>query len=96
MPNSRASATSLTIGAEIRKEKVIPSGTPACRKPMNSGTAEQEQKGVTMPRLAAIALPTPKRRPDSIARVRSGETKVCTMPIAKTMPVSSRSTLGVS
>jgi hypothetical protein len=29
MPNSRASATSLTIGAEIRKEKVTPSGTPA-------------------------------------------------------------------
>jgi hypothetical protein len=29
IPNSRASATSLTIGAEIRKEKVTPSGTPA-------------------------------------------------------------------
>ena len=28
-PNSRASATSLTIGAEIRNEKVTPSGTPA-------------------------------------------------------------------
>jgi hypothetical protein len=33
------------MGAEIRKEKVTPSGTPADRKPMNSGTAEQEQKG---------------------------------------------------
>ena len=47
--NSSASATSFTIGAEIRKENVTPSGTPACTKPMNSGTAEQEQNGVTMP-----------------------------------------------
>ena len=32
----------------------------------------------------------------AMARVRSGETKVCTMPIRKTMPVSNSSTLGVS
>ncbi len=60
MPNSSVSATSLTMGAEIRNEKVTPSGTPACTKPMNSGTAEHEQKGVTMPRLAAITLATPR------------------------------------
>ena len=47
-PNSRPSATSLTIGAEIRNEKVTPSGTPAETKPMKSGTAEQEQNGVTI------------------------------------------------
>ena len=96
MPNSSTSATSLTIGAEIRNEKVTPIGTPAETKPMNSGTAEQEQKGVTMPRLAAITLPMPSRLPDSSARVRSGEKKVWMMPIRKTMPVSSRRTLGVS
>ena len=50
------------------------SGTPACTKPMNSGTAEHEQNGVTMPSVAAITLPAPSRRPDSRARVRSGET----------------------
>ena len=70
--NSSVSAISFTIGAEIRKENVTPSGTPACTKPMNSGTAEQEQNGVTMPSSAAITLPTPSCRPASRARVRSG------------------------
>ena len=37
----------------------MPSGTPACTKPMKSGTAEQEQNGVTMPSSAAMTLPTP-------------------------------------
>lgn len=60
------------MGAEIRNEKVTPSGTPACTKPMNSGTAEQEQNGVTMPRLAAITFAAPSLRPASSARVRSG------------------------
>jgi len=63
---------------------------------MNSGTAEQEQNGVTMPRLAASTLPTPTRLPESSARVRSGEKKVWMMPIRKTMPVRSSNTLGVS
>jgi hypothetical protein len=72
MANSSVSATSLTIGAEIRNEKVTPSGTPACTKPMNSGTAEHEQNGVTMPRLAAMTLAAPSVRPASRARVRSG------------------------
>jgi len=56
-PNSSASATSLTIGAAIRKENVTPSGMPAVRKPMKSGTAEQEQNGVTTPSPAARTLP---------------------------------------
>ena len=86
----------MTIGAAIRKEKVTPSGTPAETKPMNSGTAEQEQKGVSTPRPAAITLPTPSRLPDSSARVFSGEKKVRTTPIAKTISVSSISTLGTS
>lgn len=63
---------------------------------MNSGTAEQEQKGVTMPSDAAMALPTASRRPASRARVRSGEKKDRTTPMAKTTCVSSISTLGVS
>ena len=32
---------------------------------MNSGTAEQEQNGVTIPSEAASTLPTPRRLPDS-------------------------------
>ena len=63
---------------------------------MNSGTAEQEQKGVTIPKLAAMALPIPSRRPASSDRVRSGAKKVWITPIRKTMPVSRSSTLGVS
>ena len=61
----------MTIGAEIRNEKVTPSGTPAVTKPMNSGTAEQEQKGVTMPSSAAMTLPAASRFPASIRRARS-------------------------
>ena len=95
-PNSRPSATSLTIGAEIRNENVTPSGTPAVTKPMNSGTAEQEQNGVTMPRPAASTLPTPSRFPASSARVFSGEKKLRTTPMANTTSASSISTFGVS
>jgi hypothetical protein len=39
---------------------------------MKSGTAEQEQKGVTTPSPAAITLATPSERPANSARVRSG------------------------
>ena len=76
MPNSMTSATSLTIGAEIRKDSVTPSGMPDSTKPMNSGTAEHEQKGVITPSSAASPLPTPARRPPSQRRVCSGEMKV--------------------
>ena len=44
------------MGEEIRKEKVTPKGSPALVKPMNSGIEEQEQKGVTVPRSAAMQL----------------------------------------
>jgi hypothetical protein len=50
-------ATSFTIGAEIRYEKVTPRGTPDSTSPINSGTAEHEQKGVTIPIRAAITFP---------------------------------------
>jgi hypothetical protein len=63
----------LTIGAAIRNENVTPSGTPADTKPMNIGTAEHEQNGVTTPSIAANTLPTPSRRPASRARIFSAE-----------------------
>ena len=69
--SSRPIAISLTSGLAIRKLIVTPSGTPAATKPMNAGTALHEQNGVTTPRPAAMTLPTPSRRPPSIARVRS-------------------------
>jgi hypothetical protein len=43
-----------TIGEDIRNEKVTPRGSPALVNPMNSGIEEQEQKGVTVPKSAAI------------------------------------------
>jgi len=73
-PNSQRAAparTSLTMGAEIRNENVTPRGTPVVTNPMNRGTAEHEQKGVTTPNRAASTLPTACRRPASIRRVRS-------------------------
>jgi hypothetical protein len=63
---------------------------------MNRGTAEQEQKGVTMPRPAAMTLPRPRGLLASQARVRSGEMKLCTTPMTNTTPTSRSSTLGVS
>jgi hypothetical protein len=38
-----------TIGEEIRKENVTPSGSPALVNPINSGIDEHEQNGVTVP-----------------------------------------------
>ena len=40
----------------MRKEKVTPKGSPALVNPINNGMDEQEQKGVTVPRSAAIIL----------------------------------------
>ena len=48
-PRNMATATSLTKGEVIRNDSVTPSGMPPLTKPMNSGTDEQEQKGVTAP-----------------------------------------------
>ena len=42
------------MGEEIRKENVTPRGRPALVKPMNNGIEEQEQKGVTVPKRAAM------------------------------------------
>ena len=95
-PKSSVSAISFTIGAAMRNENVTPSGTPACTKPRKSGTAEQEQNGVTTPRLAARTLATPSRRPASRARVRSGVKYELMIPITNTMPLRSSSTLGAS
>jgi hypothetical protein len=47
----------LTIGDVIRNEKVTPSGIPASTKPINKGTEEQEQKGVTIPNRDAMKFP---------------------------------------
>jgi len=45
------------MGEETRKEKVTPRGIPASIKPIKRGTAEQEQKGVTIPSNAAKMFP---------------------------------------
>ena len=61
-----------TIGEEIRKENVTPTGRPALVNPMKIGMEEQEQNGVTVPSSAATELaPIPWNRP-SIFLVRSG------------------------
>ena len=43
-----------TIGEDIRKENVTPSGRPALVNPINSGIEEHEQNGVTVPSRAAM------------------------------------------
>ena len=53
------------MGEATRNANVTPSGTPASRKPMNSGTAEHEQNGVTIPKPAAATVPTTAFRPAS-------------------------------
>ena len=92
------SAISLTIGAAIRNENVTPSGMPASTKPMKSGTAEQEQNGVTIPRSAARTLPTTVEpfRSASQARVFSGEKNERMNVIAKMITTSRMKILTVS
>ena len=89
-------ATSLTIGAEMRNENVTPRGTPAVTKPMNSGTAEHEQNGVTIPRSAARTLPGNSRRPARRRRVLSGVKNDRAMPTPNTTRTRSIRTLGAS
>ncbi|GAL61258.1 hypothetical protein JCM19300_4204 [Algibacter lectus] len=43
-------ATSLTKGEVIKNAKVTPKGIPPRTKPINKGTDEQEQNGVTTPK----------------------------------------------
>ena len=81
--SSIAAATSLMSGEAIRNEKVIPSGTPLSTKPIKSGTAEQEQNGVGIPRRAASTLPTPSLRPATSFFTLCGVMKVRTMAIAE-------------
>ena len=84
------------MGAATRKENVTPSGTPAVTNPTKSGTAEQEQKGVTTPRHAARTLPADSRLPERTRRVRSGVKKERITPTPKTTGTRSIRTLGVS
>ena len=63
---------------------------------MKRGTAEQEQKGVTMPKREASALPSPGRRLERASRTRPGFTKVWMKVTMKTTRVRSSSTFGVS
>src|SRR5512145_260476 len=93
-PNRRASATSLTIGADTRKENVTPRGTPEVTNPMKRGTAEQEQKGVTTPSMEASRFPADSRFPERMRRARSGVKKDRTTPTAKTTRVNNNRTLG--
>lgn len=74
-PTKRTKATSLIIGAAIRKENVTPIGIPASTNPKNKGTAEQEQNGVTIPSMEAIMFPVNKGLPSSAFLVFSGEKK---------------------
>src|SRR4030066_1859483 len=84
------------MGAETRKENVTPSGTPEVTNPRKSGTAEQEQKGVTMPSRAASMFPADSRFPARMRRARSGVKKDRTIPTAKTTRVRSIRTFGAS
>ncbi len=63
---------------------------------MNSGTAEHEQNGVTIPSSAASTLPTDSRLPARMRRVRSGVKNDRTMPTPNTTSTSSISTFGDS
>jgi hypothetical protein len=83
-------ATSFIIGAAIKKEKVIPIGTPASTKPKKSGIAEQEQNGVTIPSIAARTLPANNDLPSKSFRVFSGEKKERTIPERKITRIKSR------
>ena len=59
MPIKRAKATSFTRGDVIKKENVTPNGIPPCTNPINKGTDEQEQKGVTAPNIDANKFSRP-------------------------------------
>ena len=61
-----------TIGEEMRKEKVMPKGKPALVKPMKIGMLEQEQKGVTVPKSAAIIAPFTPVKPVRMRLVLAG------------------------
>jgi hypothetical protein len=95
-PHRRTRATSLTMGELTRNANVTPSGTPASTNPMNSGTAEHEQNGVTTPKPAAATVPGRTPRPARARRTRAGETNERRNDTRATTPVSRSSTLGRS
>ena len=59
VPAYIVTATSLTSGEVMRKEKVTPNGMPPFTKPMNSGIDEHEQKGVIAPKRDAMRYCNP-------------------------------------
>ena len=61
-----------TIGEEIKKLKVTPSGSPAVVKPIKRGIEEQEQKDVTVPKRAAITRAENPLQCDKIFLLLSG------------------------
>jgi hypothetical protein len=72
-----------TIGDEIRKENVTPSGNPALVNPINIGMDEHEQNGVTVPSKApTIFAPIPRNFPMSFL-LRSGGKKLWIYEITK-------------
>jgi len=84
------------MGAAIRKEKVTPNGMPDSTKPRNSGIAEHEQNGVTMPSRDAITFPVKRDLPSSAFRVLSAVKKLRMIPTTKIINTSKRRTLGTS
>ncbi len=58
-PRKRPIATSLTKGEVTKKEKVTPRGIPPFTKPINKGTEEHEQNGVTTPNKEAVKYSRP-------------------------------------
>ena len=56
---NKPTATSFTKGEVIKKANVTPNGIPPLTKPINSGTDEQEQNGVTVPNSEAIKYSKP-------------------------------------
>ena len=61
-----------TKGEDMRKEKVMPNGSPAFVNPIKIGIEEQEQNGVTVPKRAAIIFPAIPLYFDNILFVLSG------------------------
>jgi len=78
------------MGAAIKNENVMPIGIPVSTKPKNSGIAEQEQNGVTIPSKDASILPTNSDLPSNTLRVFSGENQERTIPARKITRISKR------
>jgi len=68
----------------MRNAVVTPSGIPDLRKAMNSGTDEQEQKGVTAPSADAARWASAPGQRSIIARIRSPSSAERNRPMTKT------------